>query len=241
MGSPVTGSDFDITNYSGGVCENFSVLINQANKLKEFFDWALTGDGMAITPEFAALFQTYFYPIGGPIWWPLSSVPANCVKADGRSLLRAHPSATDLTGYPELFDVFGTKYGFDDNTHFNVIDLRGKFLFGLSDNHVIGEVGGIETHLLSKSELPKHDHLGPNSNTATTTNPLIHTGNSDGGGLDQSAGVNGQHIGDGSVTVGYTSIGNLLRYTSGIVEVGSNTPHQNMPPYLTGMWLIKAR
>jgi len=248
MGSPVTGNDFTITNYSGGVCENFTVLINQANKLKEWFDWAFTSDGLSVTAEFAALFQTYFYPIGAPIWWPLSNVPANCVRAKGQSLLRAHTNATQLDGYPELFAVYGTKYGYLDNTHFNVIDLSERFLFGSSDNHVIGEAGGEETHQLDASESPgssaNHKHVFGRASFAQANDDyrfVIGTGNEVAANLNslsiQGAGANDPQ----SAQPLSAAAGDYLVTGAPVTPPPTTVPHNNMPPYLTGEWLIKAR
>jgi hypothetical protein len=48
------------------------------------------------------------------------SIPNNYMLAVGTSLLR--------TSYPELFTEIGTRYGAADGTHFNLPDLRAKFV-----------------------------------------------------------------------------------------------------------------
>jgi microcystin-dependent protein len=54
-----------------------------------------------------------------------SNPPENFLYCDGSSLLRSE--------YPDLFEVIGTAYGAADSTHFNLPDLRGKFIRG-ADN-----------------------------------------------------------------------------------------------------------
>lgn len=217
MGSPITGSNFDISNFSGEVCEAITKLLQVNANLKTWFTWAFTSDGSQITPEFAALFSTFLYPIGAPIWWPMASVPANCVQADGRSLLRAHTSATNLNGYPELFAVYGTQYGFEDSTHFNVIDLREVFLFGSGNSHSVGEEGGEESHVLVASELPKH-----------SLNVSFQ--------LEDAA--NNNYSASGKILGPVATTADKVIATS---EIGSNSAHQNMPPYRVGLWVVKAK
>jgi microcystin-dependent protein len=83
------------------------------------------------------------------------TVPTNWMIADGRSLLRAN--------YPDLFTSIGTIYGAADGTHFNLPDLRSRFLYGssapdLSDLGASGQ-GGEASHILLAGEMPSHAHV----------------------------------------------------------------------------------
>lgn len=217
MGSPATGSSFNIVNLGGTACDALSKAIQVENVNKAFFTWAFTPDGSAITPEFAALFANYLQPVGAPFWWPLASVPANCVKADGRSLLRAHSSVGAMDGYPELFAVYGTTYGTEDSTHFSVPDLRELFLFGAGDNHPVGEEGGEETHKLIIAELPKFktktsfQNWDANGDNPDPNQPLL--------------------------SKVFTQADTIMESA----EVGGDVAHENMPPYRAGTMVIKAR
>lgn len=213
MGSPATGSSFNIVNLGGTACDALTKAIQVENVNKAFFTWAFTPDGSAITPEFAALFANYLYPVGAPFWWPLASVPANCVKADGRSLLRAHSAVGQLDGYPELFAAYGTNFGTDDSTHFNVPDLREVFLFGAGDSHPAGEEGGSETVTLLIPNLPKHTH-------DVALQKRVAEGNANAGLL------------------GWVPPMDVVIESS---EVGGDAAHDNMPPYRAGTMVIKAR
>ena len=52
--------------------------------------------------------------------WPTETVPDGYLECDGSSLLRAT--------YATLFAIIGTMYGTADATHFNLPDLRGRFV-----------------------------------------------------------------------------------------------------------------
>lgn len=223
MPSPVTSADFDITNYSGDVCEAITKLLSINSKLKLWFGWAFNDAGTEITPEFAALFTNNFYPIGAPIWWPLASVPGNCVKADGRSLLRAHASVDNLNGYPELFSVYGTVYGAEDATHFSVPDLREVFLFGAGDAITVGQQGGDQGVTLSTAQLPKHSH-----GLVFGGHPAVFFKN-----FVQEAGS--------SNNPSYSFAGGIPTTSQITGDTGDGASIGIMPPYWAGTFVIKAR
>ena len=64
-------------------------------------------------------------PIGGVIIWAglIANVPSGFALCDGSSLLRAGT-------YADLFAQVGTVFGYADGTHFNLPDLRDKFVVG---------------------------------------------------------------------------------------------------------------
>lgn len=73
--------------------------------------WVPFGGASSVTPPGVIL------PYGG------TTAPTGYVLCDGSSL--------DRTTYASLFAVLDTAYGAVDSTHFNVPDLRGRFLRGL--------------------------------------------------------------------------------------------------------------
>lgn len=74
----------------------------------------------AVTAALAALVINT--PWGLPLPWFTEVAPSGHAEMDGRSVLRAT--------YPNLFAVWGTRYGAADGTHFNFPDTRGQFLRG---------------------------------------------------------------------------------------------------------------
>lgn len=83
-----------------------------------------------------------------------SSAPLGYLICDG--------SAVSRTTYATLFAVIGTTYGAGDgSTTFNIPNLSGKVVIGVSNSHSLGSSGGEEEHTLLTSELPSHTHEVP--------------------------------------------------------------------------------
>lgn len=86
-------------------------------------------------------------------------------------------SAVSRTTYSELFSSIGTSYGAGDgSTTFNLPDLTGKVVIGVSSSYTLGDTGGEESHVLLDTELPAHVHTVPahgHSNTIKATTPVF--------------------------------------------------------------------
>jgi microcystin-dependent protein len=65
-------------------------------------------------------------PAGTIIAFSAVTPPSGYLYCNGQSLLRAD--------YADLFTAIGTSFGAADGTHFNVPDLRGRFLRGKDDS-----------------------------------------------------------------------------------------------------------
>lgn len=80
-----------------------------------------------------------------------STAPQGYLLCDG--------SAVSRTDYADLFAAIGTTYGAGDgSTTFNLPDLSGRVVIGVSNNHALGSTGGEASHTLTESELPAHAH-----------------------------------------------------------------------------------
>lgn len=124
-------------------------------------------------------------------------------------------SAISRTEYAELYSVLGTIYGAGDGSNtFNLPDLRDKFILGAGNNHISGETGGEEEHTLTVNEMPSHIHdFRVNQNQG---------GNNAAAQMTWGTGYYGMN---GSV----------------VFPTGGDQPHNNMPPYQTTVFIIKAK
>jgi len=122
------------------------------------------------------------------------------------------------------------------NTHFNTPDLRGRFAMGvntttiadaetdatyqsgISNIYTLGSEGGEEQHTLSVAEMPGHGHSAPTWTGVTAV----------GGTYELATSY--------PYATNYDYIGSAPTST-----VGSNTPHNNIPPYVTTQYIIKAK
>jgi microcystin-dependent protein len=79
------------------------------------------------------------------------------LQCDGRLL--------DRTQYSALFNIVGTAFGSTNSTNFRLPDFRGRVpgdagaTAGLTSRN-LGDKVGAETHVLTVTEMPSHDHGG---------------------------------------------------------------------------------
>src|SRR5256886_10621296 len=67
-----------------------------------------------------------------------------------------------------LFSLLGTTYGGDGRVNFGLPNLQGRVPMHTGQGHTLGERGGTESHAVSISELPAHNHTA-NAISANTT------------------------------------------------------------------------
>lgn len=122
------------------------------------------------------------------------------------------------------------------NTHFNTPDLRGRFAMGvntttiadaetdatyqsgISNIYTLGSEGGEEQHILSVAEMPGHGHSAPTWTGVTGTTGTYEVATS------YPYALSYDYIGSAPTSI-----------------VGSNTPHNNIPPYVVTQYIIKAK
>lgn len=105
-------------------------------------------------------------PFGG------ATAPEGWLLCDGSAVSRAD--------YADLFTAIGTTYGSGDgSTTFNLPDLSGRVVIGVSQSHALGTTGGEASHVLTESELPTHVHEVPQhghgNDIVATTPELSHS------------------------------------------------------------------
>lgn len=154
-------------------------------------------------------------PIGAITEFAGTTPPSGWLICDGRAISR--------TTYSELFGVIGTTYGSgDESTTFNIPDYTGKVGVGLksndSDFNVLGETGGEKTHTLTIAEMPSHSHNFRGVNDGTTVDPSV---------------------GSYPARIYQDKSPNWVGYF--INETGGGQTHNNLQPYITINYIIKAK
>lgn len=159
-------------------------------------------------------------PIGATLQWFADVVPNNWLLCSGQAISR--------TDYAELFSVLGTKYGTGNgSTTFNLPDLQGRVAVGKNasdtDFSTLGKTGGEKKHKLTVTEIPSHQHYigaGSTQNEAT------------GYGLSRTDLFTNRVMVDKEIGV----VGD-----SKTQAVGGSETHNNLQPYVTCNFIIKAK
>lgn len=159
-------------------------------------------------------------PSGSVISFAGFNAPVGWLKCNG--------SAVSRTTYSALFSVIGTQYGIGDGvTTFNLPELRGEFIRGLSD----GRTGVDVNRILGSSQtdlLKKHKHITSNNdcrayNSVNGTAQGVYNSWCDTGGVGND--INASLTGDGTHGIEYYN--NLTANTS-IGTVGDETRPRNI-------------
>lgn len=103
-------------------------------------------------------------PIGSTMLWHMEEPPAKWLICDGTGYLKS--------AYPELFALFGAKYG-DSPDFFGVPDLREKVPYGADFLIPLDATYGEATHTLTTPEIPAHSHRIPKA--SATVNAAVNT------------------------------------------------------------------
>lgn len=114
--------------------------------------------------------------------------------------------------YASLYAAIGDQFGTAGAGNFRVPNLLARFPLGYDSMRPVGTTGGAETHTLSIGEMPAHSHgLRVNVQAFTSTNGQIARG-------------------DGATAL-------VDRNT---LSTGGGLAHNNMPPFLTLSYIIRA-
>lgn len=162
-------------------------------------------------------------PIGAILPFSSDTIPNGWLLCDGSSF--------SATSYPELFDVIGVTYGWDDDRNPKLPDLRGRVAVGKKDAtsaddtefSSLGNTGGEKTHTLTVDEMPSHDH------TLKQRFLMWDSG-------DSYEIMNGDNTWSGNIQYNaYDSDNYITRNT------GGDQPHNNLQPYIVTNYIIKAK
>ena len=153
-------------------------------------------DGAVTAAKLDPAAVSVLMPTGSIMSFAGASAPTGYLLCDGAAIAR-QAGGSDTA----LFTLLGITYGAGDgSTTYNIPDLRGRVIAGQDDmggvsanrltgltggvdGDVLGGSGGTETHTLSTSELPAHNHNLPVDGTggAYDGESLTATGGSEAG------------------------------------------------------------
>lgn len=156
-----------------------------------------------------------------------TTAPAGYLACDGTAVSR--------TTYAALFAAIGTLHGAGDgSTTFNVPDLRRRVPVGAGGTgtgvlgSTVGSTGGAETHTLSATEIPSHQHFVVN--TSSTTNGSANVTNTQTVTRANSSSSNGSYDLNGTTTPATVGLSSAT---------GGGGAHNNMQPSLVVNYIIK--
>jgi microcystin-dependent protein len=179
-------------------------------------------------------------PLGGMLPFGGSTAPYHYLLCDGAAVSR--------TNFSGLFTVIGTTYGVGNGTTtFNVPNLQDRIAVGkgvLAGSDVLGETGGAASVALATANMPAHSH-GGGTGATTVDHQHLRGYNPVPAGTGTAVNLYGPTFtvvsgapqgGDNGINggAGVTSHGHT------IAAEGSGTAHENMPPYITLNYIIRA-
>lgn len=161
MASPVKPSDFSglVLTSSATLCDRFkAVLLSLPSKLYDLANYLLDADGNP-SKTFAKdlLSNTGVWSVGDIKATFSSSTPDGWLECNGQSVLRGTHSL--------LFAVIGEEHGSgNDDTTFNVPDMRAKVVIGMNDDdsdfatYPLNTSTGAEKAEITEQNFPAHTH-----------------------------------------------------------------------------------
>lgn len=190
-------------------------------EIRDYLDYLVDNIGK-ISLDYAGDKKGDTLPIGSVIEFASDNVPTNWLLCNGQAVSR--------TEYAELFAVLGTTWGAGDGkTTFNVPSKEGLVTAGKKANdpdfNMLGKTGGEKAHKLTKAELPA-ERLNVLDGRYLQNNREVQVGTYANDGFNWP----GLKLNDES--------GNEYLVTE---KMGSDQPHNNLQPYVTSNFIIKAK
>ncbi|HBB98306.1 MAG TPA: phage tail protein [Blastocatellia bacterium] len=121
-----------------------------------------------------------------------------------------------------LFSILGTVYGGDGRVNFALPEFRGRVPVHRGNGITEGQSGGQESHTVTMSEMPAHNHFASASNLADANNTNVPSGN----------------IPANSSVSPYRSAITTTLAPNSVTNFGGSQPHENRQPYLVINFII---
>lgn len=126
-----------------------------------------------------------------------------------------------------LFSLLGTTYGGDGVRTFALPNLQGRVVIGPGSGYALGQIGGEESHALTVTELPAHNH----TMNADATTPYLSNSSTPAG--NTVLGISGDYnTADQTVPTYAVGSPNGQMAPGTIANAGSGQAHENRMPYV---------
>lgn len=188
-----------------------AAILGQILELAEERNWEQT-TGISVA-ETIAFWETIYLQFSQGIFCMIGSVVAIINDSTPDHMLLCDGSNFDRVDYPELYAVLPAALIIDVDTG-SVPDLRENFVLAAGVTIAEHDTGGSDEHQLTVAELPAHTH---------TYDKEIYNIDIESVGIPDPTGV---------------GIPPLPTQTS---ATGSDTPHNNMPPFYALKYVVVAR
>lgn len=177
---------------------------------------------LLVSSAFTSALKAQSEPFLGQIAFvPYNRAPNGWADCNGQLLPIAQNTA--------LFALIGTTYGGNGTTNFALPDMRGRVLVSqgqgptISQNYLIGEMGGSESVTLTQQQMPAHSH---------TINAVTAEGNQNTptGNLPADTKLLDKEYSDANA--------NTTMKATMVNPTGGTQPHENRQPYVTMRCII---
>ncbi|TMM46165.1 phage tail protein [Qipengyuania marisflavi] len=155
-----------------------------------------------------------------------------------RGWAAANGAILPISSNTALFSLYGTTFGGDGRTTFQLPDLRGRVPLGdgrgpgLSDIR-LGEQGGLETVTLTAPELPSHTHALNGSLSLRTSTSAPDTNDPNGAALATFPSDRNIYSTSARDRPGMPVVGQIT-----LANTGGGQAHENRPPFLVMNWCV---
>ncbi|WP_418512915.1 phage tail protein [Corallibacter sp.] len=158
----------------------------------------------------------------------LGDIKLTAVNFNQRGWMSCEGQLLPINQNAALYSLLGTTYGGDGVTTFALPDLRGRVPVGIGQGNglspvVQGEVGGVESNVLTVAQMPSHNHA---------VNAFVEDGTSSDPTGNYPAGTK-------LLDKEYASSGTPTTMNSNMISSqGQNSPINNKQPYLGVRYVI---